>query len=156
MILATKHGDSSRPREMPALPPLASRGLAFDSRDAEKWANLAGGNQVRTFIFTPANKKDEPQGKWRYRPKVERLVRELNAWVPNSQPTVFTYPQDASEPKPHIEWAIKHTPRGKIFVQYEPDQRVVKETKGVDGQMVECSTVKSALRIFNGWEKTPV
>lgn len=151
VIYLTENGDAFRPWQMVALPPLAKNGLIFDTEGAEEWADLAEGNQVRAFVFSPANYKDDPPYQFRYPYEVWRLIHGLEEWVPNSQPARHAYYQDmVNEEEKDTLWAMDNTARGKVLVQYTPAQRVAKEMREVDGRMVECDIPISALRVFNG------
>lgn len=140
--------------EMPGLNGLTFPELApFKTEGAAEWAELAEGNQVRSFIVTPRNVNWGPPGELRYKDFMEEIQEYLELWVPNSRPQILSYPQDlGGVPKEVIERESETTAKGKVLFQYDPDQR----TKTVEQEGGgECEVQVSALRLFDGADPVP-
>lgn len=146
----TQYGDEPR---MDSLDDLTDVTSAFDAQDALEWAKLADGNKVQAFIITPypinVNPVDWPfpPGTLRYGSYILKLKDMLDALIPGKT-IVDKYPMDYGQPKLGIDWDLQNTPRGKVFVQYDPASTVIKVTKKENGQEVECDIARSGLRIF--------
>lgn len=147
-------GDDSH-NDMPGLKALVELALApFKLEKASEWAKLAEGNQVRSFIVTPRNVFDHPQGALRY-PYLSNLLQEqLNTWVPGSQAKIVSYPQDGRGiDRRIVERTGQITAKGKVLFQYDPEQRKKTVTQEGGG---ECEVQVSALRLFVGADPAPM
>lgn len=145
----------------PALGDVAGDRFVFDKEGAEEWASLAGGNKVKVFIFTPVpiNAPEEwifPPGTLRYSAYIYKLKEKLKEMIPGGNTVIQGYPMDYQMDESSILWNLKNTPRGKVFVQYDNAHKTVKETKNVNGQLVECDVMWSKLRVFHGFDEVPM
>lgn len=133
-------------------------GKPFAIEGAETWGGLRDGNVVRTFIVTPSwpipgngvvgSRGQVPRpGELRYPTEIEQIRQALNNWVPDSNPEVVTYPAEFGWMDELVP-LLASTAKGKVLVQYDPKERVDKETKMVDGKEVQCDVKKSKLRLM--------
>lgn len=147
---ATWEGGRGRDN-MPALKDqIGEKMRPFESKDAADWAGLVEGNQVRTFIVTPAWDEDPNhfEGDLRWTELVEKLRVSLEGWIPGSQPSIVPYPQDpyyTQEEMMEVIASQKASGRGKLLIQYDPKERV-DSPEGGKG----CGVQKSRLRFYVG------